>query len=316
MARTFVRQVNQIRNSESYDDSVTPSQSNYEIFTGSLENDLNNLRSQIQNAFNRDGASFPTGNWWSDLSAPNTFELGTQRGINALNQDLHDVERKRVLTRYTSFVDVFVSSSQNYAVLSFSELPTPDLPNTYIVASGSLSILTGTVAASASIGAHTLNEVPGDNPVNPKNLCLVVTASNRTPIISEGRLVFALFQTDKTDGQSLTGGDAQLSFVRFNSTGDDLEAVPVSDVQGKYINYSSVTRKAFDDTQEQSFLLGVDTSSTTILSGTTNYVAKFTTPSSVGDSSIYDDGSNVGIGTSSPVAQLDVRSGQNAVLIG
>lgn len=41
--------------------------------------------------------------------------------------------------------------------------------------------------------------------------------------------------------------------------------------------------------------------------GTTNYVAKFTSGGTVGNSVIYDDGSKVGIGTSSPSDMLDIR---------
>jgi len=58
-------------------------------------------------------------------------------------------------------------------------------------------------------------------------------------------------------------------------------------------------------------------------SGTTNYVSKFTGTTTLGNSLIYDDGSNVGIGTTSPSAKLDVNgtlnvgslsSGSNAVI--
>jgi predicted heme/steroid binding protein len=40
--------------------------------------------------------------------------------------------------------------------------------------------------------------------------------------------------------------------------------------------------------------------------GTTNYVSKFTSPGSIGDSLIFDNGTNVGIGTSSPTAKLSI----------
>ncbi|MFN5425576.1 MAG: hypothetical protein ACK5A2_09385 [Bacteroidota bacterium] len=42
-------------------------------------------------------------------------------------------------------------------------------------------------------------------------------------------------------------------------------------------------------------------------SGTTNYIPKFTSSSAIGNSQIFDDGTNVGIGTTSPNAKLDVN---------
>ena len=64
MGRTFVRQGSQIRKSDAYDDTITPSSNNYEISPTTLEDDLNTIRSQIQNFLNRNGSSFPTGNWY------------------------------------------------------------------------------------------------------------------------------------------------------------------------------------------------------------------------------------------------------------
>jgi hypothetical protein len=42
-------------------------------------------------------------------------------------------------------------------------------------------------------------------------------------------------------------------------------------------------------------------------SGTTNYIAKFTAASTIGNSLIYDNGTNVGIGTATPLGKLDVQ---------
>jgi hypothetical protein len=42
-------------------------------------------------------------------------------------------------------------------------------------------------------------------------------------------------------------------------------------------------------------------------SGTTNYIAKFTSSTAVGNSLIFDNGTNVGIGTPTPQAKLDVQ---------
>lgn len=259
MGRTFIRQETQIRKSDTYDDTISPSATNYETNPIDIEDDLNTLRSQINNFLSRDGTiNLSATNWYDDLSTPGTFEFGKPRGINKLNTELHELERKRVLTQFVSLTDVFVSGGNNFTVLAFGELPTPNIPNPYLVASGSTSILTGTVAASGSIGTFSLNEVAGATAISPKNLCTIVTGSTRDPLLSSGRTVYGLFQTDKTDGQTLVGGDAQLSFVRLNAAGDDLEAVPFADVENKVINYASVTRKALEDLSEQDFLRGAE----------------------------------------------------------
>lgn len=52
----------------------------------------------------------------------------------------------------------------------------------------------------------------------------------------------------------------------------------------------------------------VDNALTASVLGTTNRIAKFTSSGVVGDSQIYDNGSQVGIGASSTSARLDIRS--------
>jgi hypothetical protein len=51
-------------------------------------------------------------------------------------------------------------------------------------------------------------------------------------------------------------------------------------------------------------------------SGTTNYISKFTGSTTLGNSLIYDDGSNVGIGTTTPVARLSIVGTNNASGLG
>jgi hypothetical protein len=48
--------------------------------------------------------------------------------------------------------------------------------------------------------------------------------------------------------------------------------------------------------------------STTAVAGTTNYVSKFTSGTTIGNSQIFDNGTGVGIGNTSPAARLDVRA--------
>ena len=237
---------------------MTPSSrplANYETNPVNLEQDLNNIRSQEQNILNRNGASFPSGNWYDDIAAPSTFEGGISRGVNTLNQDLHDLERKRVLVDACSIVDVAVPASQNWVVLGLGELPS----NT-TAAIGSVTTRGTVCAYEATFGAHSLAEVSGSTALSPKNLCAVVDGDTRDPILSSGRQVYALFQSESnTDGSTLTGttpNRAQLSFVRINATGDDLEAVPVSDIESTTINFCSRERKALEDLTEQDFLRG------------------------------------------------------------
>lgn len=94
MARTFIRQDTQIRKSDTYTDNTAPSEANFETNPVNIEDDLNNIRSQMHNLL-KDQA----GNWYDDLNSPSSFENGTQRGVNDLNTDLHELERKRLLRR-------------------------------------------------------------------------------------------------------------------------------------------------------------------------------------------------------------------------
>lgn len=52
------------------------------------------------------------------------------------------------------------------------------------------------------------------------------------------------------------------------------------------------------------------------VSGTTNYVAKFTSATALGNSQIFDNGTNVGIGTTSPAYPLQVRRAGGAGSLG
>ena len=51
------------------------------------------------------------------------------------------------------------------------------------------------------------------------------------------------------------------------------------------------------------------------LSGTTNYVAKFTSSTGIGNSLIYDNGTNVGIGTATPTYNLQINSTTTSSII-
>jgi len=50
-------------------------------------------------------------------------------------------------------------------------------------------------------------------------------------------------------------------------------------------------------------------------SGTTNYITKWTGTTSIGNSIIYDTGTNVGIGTTSPGGKLDIQTSAGSVAL-
>lgn len=102
MGRTFVRQETQVRNSDSYDDTIAPSQANFETNPAHLETDLNNIRSQLSNLLDVQG-----GNWYDDVNVPSG---GSQRGVNDLNTDLDDLETKRFLAIVQVLTDITVDS--------------------------------------------------------------------------------------------------------------------------------------------------------------------------------------------------------------
>lgn len=106
MARTFLRQDTQVRNSDVYSDAIAPTEAAFETNPTNIETDLNNMRSQLHNLL-KDQA----GNWWDDLNVPSTLESGVQRGVNDLNTALHLVEKKRILRCVQLLSDVVVPAA-------------------------------------------------------------------------------------------------------------------------------------------------------------------------------------------------------------
>ena len=254
MARTFIRQATQIRKSDAYTDNTVPSLANYETNTVSIEDDLNSLRSQVHNLL-----KIQAGNWYDDLNVPTSLDTGAKRGVNDLNTDLHALERKRVLVAADKYlVDVVVPNGQNYVVLGSTQLPS----NT-TAAVGATTTAGTVVAYLTAFDSASLAEVAGSSAISPKNLCDVVEHDSHDPILSGGRRIYALLQSESnSQGHTITDTNpnrVQLSFVRLDSGGNDLELVPVADIENKTIHYAAHERKALEDLTEQDFLRGAVT---------------------------------------------------------
>lgn len=144
----------------------------------------------------------------------------------------------------------------------------------------------GTVAAAhgGTFGTHSLTAVAGASATSPKNLSPVVDATTHDPILSSGRRVYALFQSESTtDGSTATittPNRVQLSYVRLTAAGTALEAVPAADISGTFIHYASIERKALEDLNEQDFLRGstLDVPSSTTVTRQVAYDNQGTSP--------------------------------------
>lgn len=132
MARTFIRPETQIKTLDTFDDQVAAG-SALETTTWNLEQFLGGCISQLNRFLN---TTVSGNNWYADLTAPTTFESGAVRGIDDLNQDLHDFERKRVLRGVQSLVDVTVPAA--------------------VKATGTLTLVGNAVEAQFAIGTLTL----------------------------------------------------------------------------------------------------------------------------------------------------------------
>lgn len=398
MSRTFVRQETQVRSSDLYDDTIAPSLANYETNPANLEENLNHLRSKLYHLQkNQTG-----GNWYDALVVPSALDTGTARGVDDLNSDLHLLERKRVLRKSVSLVDVAIAAAvaatgtltltgnasdtetvtigtktytfqtvltnvdgnvligasasdtldnliaainlgagagtlyaaattaNGFVTAAAGAGDTMDVTaikagtygNTYATtetltngswgaatltggSGGDVKILTtgqlppnttaavgvvttrGTVVAAhtGTFGTASLDEVSGTNAIVPKSFVEVVDGATRDPILSNNRVIYALLQGESgvTDGTTITTttpNRVQVTFVRVNATGDDLETIDGADLGGKTVNLAFTERVAMEDLNEADFLRGaiVDVPTVTTITRQVGYDNQGTTP--------------------------------------
>ena len=192
------------------------------------------------------------GNWHDD---PATVHGGDASLYALYNRAT--LEGKLILSYRMQLNDVSVPSGQNYVLLSGTGKPDKPIAIANTTKGAVVAQLSG------SVGAHSLDENSGSNALKPKNLVQVFDGTTGDPILSSGRRVYALLQvgSSATDGNAFadSGNDqGQLSFVRPNSTYDDLEACPVADIENKSIVYAFSWRDAMSDKPEDSFRGDID----------------------------------------------------------
>jgi hypothetical protein len=287
---TLLRQDEDIRKSEVYDDTIAPTLAAYETNPADIEDDLNNVRSQIQNFLNRSGAGFPAANWYDDISVPSTLETGTARGINALNDGLHVVEKKRILKCVWSLDSLSIAGAGD----TFDILGTGELPGNTTAAVGAVTTL-GTVVAphGGTFGTHSLAEVAGTTAISPKNLLSIVDATTRDPILDGSEKIYGLLQAESglTDGGTITDATTtrvQISFVKIS--GNDLVAITSGAMDGKSYDYCYVERVRFEDLNEQDFLgdASVDVPAGSTVTRQVGYDNQGATPVNLTNNAILD----------------------------
>lgn len=252
MPRTFLRQSTQIRNSDTYDDTLAAGVT-LETAATHIEDDLNGLRSQV----NRIIDDSLVGNWYDAIPTVTSLGASKTRSLLDLNTDLDALEEKRLLFRTQVLTDITVPAAQNFVILSVAGTEAPTLA----AAVGTTTQSGAVVAFSAGFGAHALDEVLGVNAINPHNLCLVRDATTSEVITSSnGKTIYALLQSEIATNPHVINDinqRVQLSFVEENATGDDLVAVAVADIQGLTINYSYVQRLDLSSLPTDAYLSGV-----------------------------------------------------------
>jgi hypothetical protein len=282
---TLLRQDDDIRPSGVYLDNVAPTEADYETNTTDLEDDLTNVRSMLHTLLKK-----RTGNWFDDLATPSTFEGGAQRAVDDVNQDLHDLERKRVLRCIWNLHSISIAlAGDTFVILAAGQLPS----NT-TAAVGAVTTQGTVVAFSAIFAAAALDEVGGSTAISPKNLVEIVDVASRDPITDADDRIYGLLQTETAaDGHTITDTTttrAQISFVKINGAGTDLIAISSGAMDGKSFDYCSVERVALEDLNEQDFLGGanVDVPAGATVTRQAGYDNQGTTPVDVTTASTLD----------------------------
>jgi hypothetical protein len=278
---TFLDQETQIRNASpvaQYGDAVAPTEAAYETNPTNLNDDMDNLRSQINNVINRAGAGFPATDWFGDLVAPTGIEAGSIRGINANNEAAHDLEVKRFLDCVWGLDSIAGGAGQGVS------LGAGELPGNLIAAIGSSTELGSVVQTATVYGTYSATDVvAGVTAIGPYNLVQMVDAVTRDPLTDGADQIYGLLQCESAvDGSTMTtvaGNRVQISFVKI-SGGNSLALITAGAMTGKNFDYCYVEQNRFKDLTRGVLLGGaaIDVPTGTTVTRQVGYTNQGTTP--------------------------------------
>lgn len=152
----------------------------------------------------------------------------------------------------------------------------------YLMADGSISTLTNPVTGTGTTGQ--LTQFTGSSTIG--NSTTIQTTSYGITVNSAGNILFAQGSSvNPTNGYNLISGDTNGIFFWLGSS-----------LNRAYFNISGLTAPRNYSLPDATGTIALTSS----INGTTNYVSKFTGTNAIGNSLIYDTGTNVGIGTNTP----------------
>lgn len=178
--------------------------------------------------------------------------------------------------------------------------------STTMVTNLNADLLDGNHASAFALASHThaashITSGEFDRARVRRMISADTRASNPNPDTYEPALQ-ADFKTNTTDGLVDGGTYHGVLSYRPYGTGTDYSGGPMHQL-GFTQNGNMWIRTSTGTTTWSAWKKMMSASD---ISGSTNYVAKFTGANSVGNSQIYDNGSSVGVGTTSPGYKLDV----------
>ncbi len=178
--------------------------------------------------------------------------------------------------------------------------------STTVVTNLNADLLDGNHASAFALASHThaashITSGEFDRARVRRMISADTRASNPNPDTYEPALQ-ADFKTNTTDGLVDGGTYHGVLSYRPYGTGTDYSGGPMHQL-GFTQNGNMWIRTSTGTTTWSAWKKMMSASD---ISGSTNYVAKFTGANSVGNSQIYDNGSSVGVGTTSPGYKLDV----------
>jgi hypothetical protein len=220
--------------------------------------------------------------FWDTITAVSLGAVPTTRTItiNGVSQDL--------------------SANRTYSVGTVTSVSL-SVP-TGLTITGSPITTSGTLAITLTSGYSiptTASQATWDSAYTNRITTLTTTGSSGSATLISNTLNIPTYTLVGLGGMSNPFSAAIGQLIYSNSAGAPLSLAPNTTTTKKYLSMTG------DGTSGAAPVW--DTISGITGSGTTNYVAKFTSSSAVGNSLIFDNGTNVGINVATPAQKLNIQ---------